>query len=258
MEYNINEVKVSHTHLTETDSTNSYARRTATQLWKKNPDCEILITTAEKQTSGRGQRGTKWQSANGENLLMTIAIRPTALAISSCYTLSIMTALALKKSMEKFTLATTLKWPNDLYCNNCKLAGILLETDCEGTNVTQAFIGIGLNVNQTHFDKMSRRPTSMRLASGKKFDTNEVMHTIMTNFIEKYKTIASNDHSELFDEYEKSLMGYSTPLLYRDANGEFTATIQGIQHNGRILLKCTDGELRSYYFKEVENVTLGY
>ena len=120
--------------------------------------------------------------------------------------------------MQQWGISTTLKWPNDLYYNDSKLAGILLETDCEGTNVTQAFIGIGLNINQTHFQEMSRRPTSMSIICGKKFKVNEIMHSIATNFIERYATITRGDLNELFYEYEKSLMGYSTPQLYRDAN----------------------------------------
>lgn len=258
MEYSSNETKYTHIHLAETDSTNSYARREASSLSEKNPGREILIITADKQTSGRGQRGTVWQSADGENLLMTIIIRPNALPINSCYSLSVAAALALKKSMQQWGITTTLKWPNDLYCNGCKLAGILLETDCEGANVAQAFIGIGLNVNQTNFEKMSRRPTSMALVCDKKFNVKEVMHTIVTSFIEKYTAITNGGICELFEEYEKSLMGYSTPQLYRDANGEFTATVEGVERDGCIQLRCSNGELRSYYFKEVENVILGY
>lgn len=258
MEYSTSEQQFTHIHLAETDSTNSYARREAQCLSKSHPDSEIFVITADKQTSGRGQRGTVWLSTEGENLLMTIVVRPTALAIDSCYALSVAAASALKESMQKFGIDTVLKWPNDLYCNNCKLAGILVESDCEGTNVTQAFIGIGLNVNQTRFEKMSRRPTSMTLATGKKFCVEDVMRTIMTSFIKRYTAVTGGNIHELFKEYEKSLMGYSVPMLYRDANGEFTATVDGVQHDGRIQLRCSDGELRSYYFKEVENATLGY
>lgn len=258
MEYSNNREKFTHIHLALTDSTNSYARREASRLWHENPDCKIFAITADRQSSGRGQRGTVWQSSSGENLLLTIVVRPTGLTIDACYSLSVAAALSLKDSMQTFGLDTILKWPNDLYCNDCKLAGILLETDSEGANVTQAFIGIGLNINQTHFEKMSRRPTSMSLVSGRNFNIVEVMHTVVTKFIERYATITQNNITSLFDEYKKSLMGYSVPLLYRDANGEFTATIKDIQRDGQILLKCNDGELRSYYFKEVENVILGY
>lgn len=258
MECSSKREKFAHIHLALTDSTNSYARREASRLWHENPDCKVIAITADRQSSGRGQRGTVWQSSDGENLLLTIVVRPTTLTIDTCYSISVAAALSLKESMLKFGIATTLKWPNDLYCNGCKLAGILLETDCEGAYVTQVFIGIGVNVNQNHFEKMSRQPTSMSLVSGKNFNIKEVMSTVVTEFIEKYATIAQGGTSTLFDEYKKSLMGYSTPLLYRDANGEFTATIEDIHRDGQISLKCSNGELRSYYFKEVENVILGY
>ena len=256
MEYNPHKIKF--IHLAETDSTNSYARREASHLWAENPDCEALVVTAEEQSAGRGQRGTVWQSSKGKNLLMTIVVRPKELAIESCYALSVATALALKESMQTYGLPTTLKWPNDLYCNNCKLAGILLESDFGGANVTQAFIGIGLNINQSDFYKMERRPTSMSLLCDREFNIEEVMHTIVNKFIEKYSKIASGELAQLFEEYEKSLMGYHEPLLYRDAAGEFTAGIKGVERDGRIVLECNDGTTRNYWFKEVENVTLGY
>lgn len=258
MEYNIKGEKVLHIHLAETDSTNSYARREALHLWHEHPECQAFAVTAKKQTCGRGQRGTTWQSAEGKNLLMTIALRPDALAVSSYYTLSVAAALALKKSMKQFDLATMLKWPNDLYCNGCKLAGILLETECEGAYITQAFIGIGLNVNQIQFEKMSRRPTSMHLVGGKEYDINEVMLRVIENFLEYNTAITQGNADKLFEEYEKSLMGYKTPMLYRDARGEFTATIQGIQRDGSITLRCDNDETRTYKFKEIENVILGY
>ena len=256
MEYDSDRVKF--VHLEQTDSTNSYARREALRLWDECPDCKLLVVTAEEQTSGRGQRGTVWQSHKGKNLLMTIVLRPSMLEINSCYSLTIAAALALKESMQEYALSTILKWPNDLYCNGYKLAGTLLETDCEGKNVTQAFIGIGLNINQIKFEEMSRQPTSMSLASGKSFNVEEVKLTIVNKFIEKYAKIVCGEEESLFDEYIKSLMGFATPLLYRDAYGEFCATIQGVEHDGRIVLKCNDGTLRHYYFKEVENVILGY
>ncbi len=249
---------VKYISLEETDSTNSYTRREASRLWSEHPYCKIFAVTAEEQTAGRGQRCTMWQSDRSKNLLMTIAVRPDSLAVSSCYSLSVAAALALKESMSAFGLTTTLKWPNDLYCNGGKLAGILLESDCEGENVVQAFIGIGLNINQTLFAEMSRRPTSMSLICGRKFNIEEVRNTIVERFAENYTRIAKGEQEVLFKEYKKSLMGYTTPLLYRDTNGEFSATIHGVLNDGRIVLKCDDGTLRSYWFKEVESVILGY
>ena len=133
-----------------------------------------------------------------------------------------------------------------------------MESDWEGDKVAQAFIGIGLNINQTLFDEMSRRPTSMSLVCGKNFNIEEVKDSIVAKFIEYYTRITQGEQKALFEEYEKSLMGYNTPLLYRDANGEFSATVHGVLNDGRIVLKCDDGTLRNYWFKEVESVILGY
>lgn len=245
-------------NLEQVDSTNSYLRREAARLFACQPQCDIFVAVADEQSAGRGQRGAVWNSAKGENLLISLVVRPSKLNVSECYLLSVVTALALKGAMNNFGIETIIKWPNDIYANDGKLAGVLLETDIESSFVSQAIIGVGLNVNQRQFPSMSRRPVSMALICDCAFLCNEVLRVLLEEFSRYYTMLLSGEKESLCSLYKESLMGVNAPMLYRDADGEFQAVVHDVRNDGRIILKRSDGTLSSYAFKEVETVIWGY
>lgn len=245
-------------HLSEVDSTNSYLRREAAALFSRCPSCDVFVVTADVQSAGRGQRGSVWQSAAGDNLLASFLLRPSMVPVSRSYSLSVAAALALGNCMSHYGISTLLKWPNDLYSGNAKLAGILLETDCEGMCLSQAVLGIGLNVNQKVFGSMERNPVSMSLLCGRDFSVSEVCRRLVFEFLRLYRIFLAGDDDALFAEYEQALMGRHSTMLYRDACGTFEAAVDGVCKDGRIRLLRSDGTLSLYSFKEVSVVTLGY
>ena len=151
-------------HLLVVDSTNCYVRDEAVALWQNRGISDFAVVTAGHQTAGRGQRGNTWNSNAGENLLFSILVRPgETLEVSKQFLLSQAVALSIHDAMKCHGIDTQLKWPNDIYAGNRKLAGILLELDYSGAFVEQAIIGIGLNVNQENFPPMDRTPVSMKM-----------------------------------------------------------------------------------------------
>ena len=255
---NVGALSVGVINLAQVDSTNSYLKREAARLFASQPQCDIFVAVADEQSAGRGQRGAVWNSAKGENLLMSLVVRPFNLPVSEYYLLSVVTALALKGAMTSFGLEIIIKWPNDIYANGGKLAGVLLETDIESSYVSQAIIGVGLNVNQRQFPSMSRRPVSMALIGGCCFQRNEVLRVFLDEFSRCYTMLLSGERESLFSLYKESLMGVDTPMLYRDADGEFQAVVHDVRSDGHIILERSDGTLSSYAFKEVETVIWGY
>lgn len=254
----IGRFSIGHLHFDEIDSTNAFAGREASRLWSVADAPNIWVITAGSQSAGRGQRGSVWFSEKNENLLMTLLLRPSSLLVDEYYALSMATALAFKEAMQRFGLNTVLKWPNDLYVGNRKLAGILLETDINENYVSQAIIGAGLNVNQKSFAEMSRFPVSMAVIAKRDFDCDVVLRTVLEEFVCFYEMIGQGRGDELTELYEKSLMGYGSKMLFRDSESEFEATVAGVKKNGALLLRRDDGSISSYAFKEVELVALGY
>ena len=252
------------------DSTNRYVRDEATALWNKCGNYRgFVVVTAVHQTAGRGQRGNTWSSNAGENLLFSILIRPGgALEVKKQFLLSQAVALAIHDTMKCFGIDTRLKWPNDIYVGTRKLAGILLELDYSGAFVEQAIIGIGLNVNQEKFPPMDRTPVSMKMLwkteNGKRKTENgkprqdlildDVLATILDFFEHYYAELRFGNRDAIAAEYCRLLLGIDKQHTFIDSNGRFDAVIQGVESDGHLLLKRSDGSTSRYAFKEVEMV----
>lgn len=242
--------------LSSVDSTNRYLRDEAASLFeKKGADGGFVVVTAEHQTAGRGQRGNVWNSNAGENLLFSVLVRPgDALAVTRQFLLSQAVALALHDAMEYFGIDVRLKWPNDIYVGNRKLAGILVELDYCGAYVEQAIIGIGINVNQECFPPMDRVPVSMKMLQGYGFVLDDVLEKFLRCFGYRYAELCGANADVLSDEYMRLLLGYNERRTFIDANGRFDAFVESVEHSGHLLLRRSDGVLLRYAFKEIEQL----
>ena len=235
------------------DSTNRYARDEAVALWREAGDKELVAVTARHQTAGRGQRGNVWNSLAGENLLLTLVVRPgQSLQVTSQFLLSQAVAVAIHSAMTRYGIDTRLKWPNDIYVGNRKLAGILVELDYSGSSVEQAIIGIGLNVNQSDFPAMDRVPVSMKMLLGKEFTVDDVLRDVIECFGRYYAGICTGEADDVATEYKELLLGIGEERHFIDSQGSFMATIEGTEPDGHLLLRRSDGTLSRYAFKEVE------
>lgn len=233
------------------DSTNRYLRDEADNLWVDGKD--IVAVTARHQTAGRGQRGNVWSSKDGENLLFSMLVRPgNSLEVANQFLLSQAVAVSLHAAMKCYGIETRLKWPNDIYVGNRKLAGILVELDYSGAFVEQAIIGIGLNVNQTEFPTMDRVPVSMKMLLGKDVHVEDVLRDVLCIFNRYYSEMRWGCKDAISAEYRELLSGFGEQREYVDAVGAFTAVIEGVEPTGHLLLRRSDGTLLRYAFKEVE------
>ena len=248
MDYNIT-VK----HLDVVDSTNRYLRDEADNLWTDGKD--IVAVTAVHQTAGRGQRGNVWSSKEGENLLLSMLVRPgNSLEVANQFLLSQAVAVSLHAAMKCYGIETRLKWPNDIYASNRKLAGILVELDYSGAFVEQAIVGIGLNVNQTDFPQMDRVPVSMKMLLDKDVHVDDALASVLGTFEHYYGMLLGGDSEAIAREYNSLLLGFGERHRFSDADGEFTAVIEGVESAGHLLLRRDDGTLSRYAFKEVEQM----
>lgn len=233
------------------DSTNRYIRDEADNLWVDGK--EIVAVTARHQTAGRGQRGNVWSSKDGENLLLSMLVRPgNSLEVANQFLLSQAVAVSLHDAMKCYGIETRLKWPNDIYVGNRKLAGILVELDYSGAFVEQAIIGVGLNVNQTEFPPMDKVPVSMKMLLGRDIPVENVLNDVLCNFSNCYSEARWGCKEAIQAEYRELLLGFGEQREYVDAGGVFMAVIEGVEPTGHLLLRRSDGTLSRYAFKEVE------
>ena len=177
-------------------STNTLAKDLAKQGC---PEGTVVLT--EEQTQGRGRRGKTWLSPRRENLLFSVVLRPT-MDPERVFVLTMILALAAVDGVNAVSgLTPGIKWPNDLYLQEKKLAGILTEFSTRDRWVEYVVLGLGLNVNwnPAEGDENANPATSLLAASGRPTDRNELLVHIL-GFLERHYRDAQ---SGKMDSYHK-------------------------------------------------------
>lgn len=231
-------------HLNCVDSTNNFAANLIS-----DHICQSgAVIMADVQTSGKGQMGNTWESAASKNLLCSLVWKPDNLSVEEQFKLSWMTSLAVHKLLMRFGINAQIKWPNDIFVENHKIAGILIENQLEGNRISWVIAGIGLNVNQEEF--ASKNAVSMKHLLGMDLQLKTVLSELM-DLMNGYIQNWGSFHEKWKNEVEDNLYQKDIPANYKDKNGMFVGTIRGITNDGKLALEVED-EMRNYRLKEIE------
>ncbi|MCW1734796.1 biotin--[acetyl-CoA-carboxylase] ligase [Anaerorudis cellulosivorans] len=234
--------------LDETESTNAYMKEL---VRKKHPE-EGSIVIAEYQTEGRGQRGNAWVSAKGENLLFSLLIYPKDVPANEQFIISRIASLAIKNTLDQFADDIRIKWPNDIYWKDKKIAGILIENDLQGNKIENSIIGIGLNLNQEVFPPELPNPVSLKQITGVTYDKDYILDMLLREFFLLYRELEEGNTSTIEDEYMRDLYRANDYYWFEDAEGKFRAKIENVLPSGRLVLRTLDDDdIRAYAFKEI-------
>ncbi len=237
-------------HIGETDSTNDCLAR----LCEKGRQSEFTVVRADFQTAGKGQRGNRWEAERGKNLLFSFVMYPAFLEARAQFALSQAVALSVKEALEEQAEGLSVKWPNDLYWQEKKLGGILMENDLAGMHVGRCIAGIGLNVNQERFAGDAPNPVSLRQITGREQDIRPLLGRIIRRMQTYYLALQRGETEPVASRYREALFRKEGLHRYRDAGGEFVARMAGVEADGHLLLKDVGGQTRKYAFKEVEYI----
>ncbi len=214
---------------------------------------EGMVLIADQQTQGRGAGQNRWESEPGKNLTFSIILEPVFIEPSQQFVLTEMVSLALF-DVVKLRLGNknlSLKWPNDLYFQDKKMAGILIQNRIKGDQLDFSVIGVGLNVNQKEFHSDAPNPASLIHFSGKEEKLSLLLDEIIKRLKFYYEKLKS-DINSLKTIYLQRLYRINEWAEYEDSAGRFTAKITGVDSFGRLLLTDRQGDLRVYGFKEIE------
>lgn len=238
----------------ETGSTNNYL----TQLCNEQPSAVSEFTTviAERQTAGKGQRGNSWESEDGKNITFSFVLYPTFVEARRQFILSQIVSLSIKEALDEWTDGISIKWPNDIYWNEKKICGILIENDLAGYHIGRSISGIGVNINQEVFRSDAPNPVSLKQITGCDHNRYQILANIMKR-VKAYYTLlqadAPGDAATLIaNRYSQSLFRRQGFHRYTDANGEFSARLLRVEPDGRFVLEDREGKERGYLFKEVQ------
>jgi BirA family transcriptional regulator, biotin operon repressor / biotin---[acetyl-CoA-carboxylase] ligase len=224
-----------HLHFEELDSTNVYA---ADLLAKTNP-IDGTVISADFQTAGKGQYDRKWLSNKGENIIMSIILLPDFLKASQQIYLNIVITLGINDYLKDINSEFSIKWPNDIYHQDCKIAGILIQNQLQGESIKSSIIGIGLNLNQTLFDPLLKNPTSLKKITELPFNPLSEMKKLWFKIEQRYNILANGCHfSALKNDFEMNMYGINKNVKYRlypDSKSE-SGIIKGINEVGKLIV----------------------
>ncbi len=226
----------------------------ALELLKKEVLTEGTIIWTDEQTKGRGHAGNLWESDAGKNLTFSVVLYPHFLDVEAQFMLSKVTSLAIFDFLSSIVDHPTIKWPNDIYAENDKIAGILIENAIIGSEFDHSIIGIGLNVNQTQFLSDAPNPTSLRLITGSTYDLEKTLYRLCEKLEKRYTQFIGNKVEEINQEYLSNLFRYNAFYSYRHGKDIFSAKITGIDPFGALILETDKGEIRKFRFGEIEYV----
>lgn len=229
----------------ETASTNSWMSEHLDSL-----DDPVLVY-ALSQTAGRGQRGNHWEAAPGMNLTASVLIRPKGMEAQRQFEISEAVALAVMGLLESYGIDAKIKWPNDIYCGDLKIAGILIENSILGRDLRESIIGIGLNVNQTEFLSDAPNPVSMSQITGERYDLPELAASF-SRFLEERLYFSGEERHQSFLESLWRNDGSFYPFRDKAMDETFKAEIIDVETTGMLVVRTCNKEERKYAFKEVE------
>lgn len=235
-------------HLDNIDSTNNYANL----LIQTKRQLHGVAIFAKYQTAGKGQKGNFWESKYGENLTFSLILKPQGVPIPRQFRISQAVSLGICDYLQEHTdRKVNIKWPNDIYVENNKICGILIETKWMGEYIKDAIIGIGLNINQEHFESDAPNPISLFNITNKKYVLEEEEKNLLETIERRWEQMEQEPEHTNSDYHD---MLYLKDLLanFEDSEGTFSGMIMGVNEIGQLHIKKKDTSDHFYNFKEVK------
>lgn len=240
-------------HIESVESTNQLA----IELINQSGLQEGSVIWADEQIHGKGHAGNSWESEKGKNLTFSLVLKPVFIPPAEQFIITKMISVAIRKVVLKFLPqeAVNIKWPNDIYIVDDKVAGILIQNILKGNEIEYAISGIGLNINQEKFNSDVPNPVSLIHYSGEEISVEDILSKILLEIGAIYTKLRSNLYLEELDkEYLDNLYRYKQLSNFRQGKKIFKATLEGIGEFGRLKLRGEDDKISLFDFKEVEFV----
>ena len=234
-------------HLEQIDSTNAYLQRQQSEH-----DIRNWVVSTDEQTAGKGMGSNGWESEVGKNLTFSLALDMGFLPAERQFLLSEAVPLGIIEVLDTLLPSEKLsiKWPNDIYFENRKLAGILINSTIKANMMDVSIIGIGLNVNQMKFQDWPTHPISLKMVTGKEYDLKPLLEQIAERILIKVQQLQSTPTS-IEKDYLKRLFRYRTWADYEVEGKVLRLFMTGIDSFGRLQLLDTENKPYCFDIKEI-------
>ncbi|MDQ2720328.1 MAG: biotin--[acetyl-CoA-carboxylase] ligase [Bacteroidota bacterium] len=233
--------------LESTESTNNYAMA----LIRNGQSINENAVFALEQTNGKGRRGKDWKSRKSENIILSIMLQMQWLPVSYQFRLSVAAALGCYDLISKYIPSgTTIKWPNDIFINDSKAGGILIENVIKGTLWQWTVIGIGININQINFEEYNFHAVSLKQITGKDYDIMKLAEQLHESVLKRISELKSGNFPKMINEYNENLFGKNRLVKLKAQNVVFKTKIIAVSASGQLITQ--DVFERHFNFDEVE------
>jgi BirA family transcriptional regulator, biotin operon repressor / biotin---[acetyl-CoA-carboxylase] ligase len=233
--------------LDSVESTNNYAMQQVHEGLATNGQAWF----ANNQWGGKGQRGKKWASNAGENIIFSMVIKPHTLFASKPFCFSMLVALVCRDYFAQFVqLPIKVKWPNDIYFNDRKAGGILIENIFTGNKWQWATIGIGINVNQVDFETSEFNATSIKKITGNSYDPISLAKELHFMLFTKMGAVTNENVATIVADFNNHLYKKNEVVVLKKDTAVFKTTIIGVNDYGELI--TNDAIERKFEVGEVE------
>ncbi|MEM1319079.1 MAG: biotin--[acetyl-CoA-carboxylase] ligase [Bacteroidota bacterium] len=222
-------------------STNSYAIELAS---KSNPSEGTVISTYNQQ-QGRGQIGSRWHGQPDKNITLSVILHPRFLPIRKQFLLSQAVSLAVYDFISApLDRTVKIKWPNDVYVEDRKIAGILIQNTLLSNQLHTSVVGLGINVNQLDFPADLPKATSLALESDQRqYVLDDMVVRLCQSLERRYLQLRRGEEKALQQDYLHRLYQFMQEGLYARADGEvFSGRITGVSDSGKLLVDHKQGQ----------------
>lgn len=223
------------------ESTNDIVRAAA-----QRGEPEGFVVTAEEQSAGRGRFGRKWVVPRGTSLQISILLRPPLAPLATPRVVR-MAALAVYNTLvSHLQLAPALKWPNDVYLNGRKVAGILLESSIRGDALEYVILGIGVNGNYTMrmYPELAPYATTLQDVVGHEIDCSALEDSLLAELNRLYQELLYGD--DLLDAYRARLGMLGTPVQVSAPGGIVRGIARDVTDDGALVISTNDSTVQVY------------
>lgn len=229
------------------DSTNNYAMAMVQNGLGISGDAVFAL----EQIHGKGRRNKVWKSAEKQGILLTIIKEMQWLPVLHQFRLSVAVALGCHDFVSKYIKENVkIKWPNDIFINDRKAGGILIENVIKGSLWQWSIIGIGLNVNQQNFESHDLQAASLRQLTGQVYGVVELGRKLHEDVLVRINQLQNGEFNEMLVEYNASLFARNKQVKLRKGNIVFETTIKNVSPSGELI--TNDAIERNFCFDEVE------
>ena len=237
------------------DSTNLTAKALAKAGAK-----EGTVVIARTQSHGRGRFDRIWQSPPG-GIYLSLILRPTV-PIQQASLLSFMTALAVTKTIRSYGVLATIKWPNDVRVNSRKIAGLLLESEGDGSKIDYVVVGIGINLCvdlKNLSSAIQEKSTSLRNELPCPVDYYDFLKIFFMTFEDYYSDFQAQKYDKILTEWKAWSDTLGKRVKIKTMTGTLQGTVDDVDNSGFLILRTEKGDTQKIitgdclYFDELDH-----